>query len=95
MHHLAKRVKAHYAASERERDWPIVNLKWDYPECGEMREPDVEAVIKEINGYDVATGRPVSSFDELRERRLDRLRLLDLLRHLQRRRQSGAPAPSR
>ena len=31
-----------------------------------MREPDVEAVIKEINGYDVATARPVGSFDELR-----------------------------
>ena len=24
MHHLAKRVKAHYAGSTRERDWPIV-----------------------------------------------------------------------
>ena len=66
MHHLARRVKTHYAGSERERDWPIVNLKWDYPECGELREPDVEAVIKEINGYDIATGRPVDSFDELR-----------------------------
>ena len=67
MHHLGKRVKAHYAASDRERDWPIVNLKWDYPEHGEEREPDVESVIKEINGYDVATGRPVSGFAELRE----------------------------
>ena len=66
MHHLAKRVRAHYAGSERERDWPIVNLKWDYPECGDEEEPDVEAVIKEINGYDVATGRPLSSFTELR-----------------------------
>ena len=66
MHHLAKRVRAHYAGSERERDWPIVNLTWDYPECGDEREPDVEAVIKEINGYDVATGRPLSSFTELR-----------------------------
>ncbi len=66
MHHLAKRVKAHYSGSERERDWPIVNLKWDYPECGELHEPDVEAVIKEINGYEVATGRPLSLFTELR-----------------------------
>jgi formate dehydrogenase major subunit len=66
MHHLAKRVMASYAGSQRERDWPIVNLSWDYPECGEVREPDVEAVIKEINGYDVATGRPLSSFTELR-----------------------------
>jgi formate dehydrogenase major subunit len=67
MHHLGKRVKAHYDASDRKRDWPIVNLKWDYPEHGEEREPDVESVIKEMNGYDVATGRPVSGFDELRE----------------------------
>jgi len=65
MHHLAKRVKAHYAGSERKRDWPIVNLRWDYPELGDLREPDVEAVLKEINGYEVATGRPVSGFAEL------------------------------
>ncbi len=65
MHHLAKRVRAHYAGSTRERDWPIVNLKWDYPELGEIGEPDVEAVLKEINGYEVATGRPVSGFAEL------------------------------
>jgi formate dehydrogenase major subunit len=65
MHHLAKRVKAHYAGSERKRDWPLVHLNWDYPELGEIREPDVEAVLKEINGYEIATGRPVSGFAEL------------------------------
>jgi formate dehydrogenase major subunit len=66
MHHLAKRIRAHYAGSERERDWPIVNLHWDYPEEGEIREPAVEAVLKEINGYDAASGRPLSGFTELR-----------------------------
>ena len=65
-HHLGRRVKAHYAGSQRERDWGIVNLRWDHPEHGEIREPDVEAVMKEINGYEVATGRPLSSFTELR-----------------------------
>jgi formate dehydrogenase major subunit len=65
-HHLAKRVKAHYAESERERDWPIVNLKWDYPELGPLREPDAEAVLKEINGYEVESGRPLNGFTELR-----------------------------
>jgi formate dehydrogenase major subunit len=65
MHHLAKRVKAHYAGSTRERDWPIVNLRWDYPELGEIREPEAEAVLREINGYEVATGRCVSGFGEL------------------------------
>lgn len=66
MHHLAKRVKAHYSGSEHDRDWPITNLCWDYPEQGELREPDVEAVLKEMNGYEVASGRALSSFDELR-----------------------------
>ena len=65
MHHLAKRVKGHYEHSSAKRDWPIVNLVWDYPELGEIREPDVEAVLREINGYEVATGRPVSAFTEL------------------------------
>ena len=66
MHHLWKRVRAHYAGSEAERDWPIVNLKWDYPEHGEIAEPDAEAVLKEINGYDVATGDPVPGFAQLK-----------------------------
>jgi formate dehydrogenase major subunit len=65
IYHLGKRVRAHYAGSERQRDWPIVNLTWNYPEHGEMREPDVEAVLKEMNGYDVASGRALSSFTEL------------------------------
>jgi formate dehydrogenase major subunit len=65
MHHLAKRVMAHYAGSQEPRDWPLVNLHWDYPEHGDTHEPDVEAVLKEINGYEVASGRPVSGFTEL------------------------------
>ena len=67
VHHLFKRVRAHYAASTRARDWPIVNLRWDYPERGAAREPDVEAVLREINGYDVATGRVLDSFTDLQD----------------------------
>ena len=66
MHHLAKRVMDHYADSKRERDWGIRHLKWDYPELGEIAEPDVEAVLREINGYDVETGQPVSGFSDLK-----------------------------
>jgi formate dehydrogenase major subunit len=65
MHHLAKRVKARYARSRKRRDWPIRNLVWDYPEHGDIAEPDAEAVLKEVNGYTVATGEPVSSFTDL------------------------------
>ena len=95
MHHLASACKAHYAGSSAERDWPIRNLTWDYPEHGAHAEPDAEAVLHEINGYEVATGRRVDGFAELEGRRLDRMRLLDLLGHLRRRRQPGPAARAR
>jgi formate dehydrogenase major subunit len=65
MHHLTKRIKAKLADSTDPRDWPVQNLKWDYPEHGEHAEPSAEAVLKEINGYDVATGAPVPGFAQL------------------------------
>jgi len=66
MHHLAKRVLAHYASSEEDKDWPLRNLHWDYPEHGENAEPSAEAVLKEIGGYEVETGRPLGGFTELK-----------------------------
>jgi formate dehydrogenase major subunit len=66
LHHLAKRLKEHYGSSEEERDWPIRHLTWDYPEHGERREPDAEAVLREINGFETVSGRLVSGFDDLR-----------------------------
>jgi formate dehydrogenase major subunit len=65
MHHLFKRVRAHYADSTEDRDWPIVNCKWDYSEHGEHAEPSAVDVLKEINGYVVATGEPVPGFAQL------------------------------
>ena len=65
MHHLWKRIRRHYEGSAEERDWPIVNLKWDYPEVGDIRDPDAEAVLKEINGYNTETGEPVTGFPQL------------------------------
>jgi formate dehydrogenase major subunit len=65
MHHLTKRVKAHYAGSQDPKDWPIVNLHWDYEEHGPEREPHAEDVLREINGYDVATGAPLPGFAQL------------------------------
>ena len=65
MHHLFKRVRAHYARSEAERDWPIRNLKWDYSEAGPHAEPSADEVLREINGYVVETGELVPGFAEL------------------------------
>ena len=65
-YHLGKRIKAHYADSERERDWPIRNLTWDYPEHGPEREPSADAVLREINGYDLTKGELVNGFAQLK-----------------------------
>ena len=62
MSHLFKRVRRHYADSADPKDWPIQNLTWDYGEG----EPSAEAVLREINGYDVATGKPVPGFEQLK-----------------------------
>jgi formate dehydrogenase major subunit len=69
MHHLTKRIKAHYADSEDPKDWPIVNLKWDYAEHAEGNvpdEPDAHEVLREINGTTVDDGKLVSGFPDLK-----------------------------
>jgi formate dehydrogenase major subunit len=69
MHHLTKRVMAHYAESQEPRDWPLVNLVWGYSEHDEGNvpdEPSAEEVLKEINGYDVATAEPLPGFAQLK-----------------------------
>ncbi len=50
---------------QAERDRPILDLTWDYPTIGEFAEPDAEAVLAEISGWD-GEGRPLSSYTQLR-----------------------------
>src|SRR6266511_2044959 len=78
--HLGRRLKELYAAegANRERDWPIRNLVWDYVDAEANRpwriadEPSAALVLKEINGYDLRTGdlkrgRALDNFGELRD----------------------------
>jgi formate dehydrogenase major subunit len=51
-----------HAAAEMDR--PVLDLTWDYPTRGETAEPEAEAVLAEINGYD-AHGDPLSSYQQL------------------------------
>jgi formate dehydrogenase major subunit len=64
-YHLGRRLKQRYANTAGDRDLPIRALTWDYPVHGAMAEPSAEAVLREINGYEVATGTPVGGFTEL------------------------------
>jgi formate dehydrogenase major subunit len=45
-------------------DRPVLDLRWDYPVDGPLAEPNAEAVLAEINGWD-ADGKPLSSFNQL------------------------------
>ncbi len=65
-YHLGRMLRERLADSTDPRDRPLLDLTWDYPLHGEEQEPDAEAVLKEINGYEVATGRPLSSFNEMK-----------------------------
>ena len=71
-YHLGRLVRERLAGSTDPRDRAVLDLAWDYPlhaGPGELGwgEPSAEAVLREINGYDVATGRPLSSFMEMKD----------------------------
>ena len=68
---LGKRLKALYAESTRGIDRPILDITWDYesddPHERALNEPDVERIMREINGYRVATGEHLHGADDLRD----------------------------
>jgi formate dehydrogenase major subunit len=66
-YHLGRMVRERLAGSTEERDRPVLELAWDYPTHGEHDEPSAEAVLREVNGYEVATGRPLSTFAEMKD----------------------------
>ncbi len=54
------RVRAKVGQSRDEKDAPIVNAVWRYPAEGRS-----EAVLQEINGFNLKTGQPVKGIGEL------------------------------
>jgi formate dehydrogenase major subunit len=58
------RVKELYREEGGAYHEPIMNLQWSYLD---PREPTLEELAREINGYDLRTGRLLSSFGELRD----------------------------
>jgi formate dehydrogenase major subunit len=64
-YHLGRRIRAKLASSDDEMDRPVQDLTWDYPVHGEQDEPDADAILAEINGWD-AEGKPLSTFNDLK-----------------------------
>jgi formate dehydrogenase major subunit len=65
-YHLGRMIRERLAGSTDERDRPLLDLNWELPTSGEHDEPSAEAVLMEINGYEIATKRPLSSFTEMK-----------------------------
>ncbi|MGZ4535055.1 MAG: molybdopterin-dependent oxidoreductase, partial [Nocardioidaceae bacterium] len=63
---LGQRIRAKLAGSTDERDRPLLDLTWDYPTEGRLREPSGEAVLREINGTG-PDGRALSAYTELKD----------------------------
>ena len=64
-YHLGRRLREKLAASTDQIDRPLLDLTWNYPVKGELAEPDADAVLAEINGWD-ADGNPLSAYTQLK-----------------------------
>ena len=64
MYELFKKVRALYEKEKGAFPEPILNLKWDYETNGNF---DVHKVAKEINGYDLTTGKLMANFVGLKD----------------------------
>jgi formate dehydrogenase major subunit len=64
---LVKRVKALYATSTAPQDLPIKSMTWDYPDPQVSQSNFIDAVMREINGKHVETGKLVPLFGALKE----------------------------
>jgi formate dehydrogenase major subunit len=62
MYHLGRIVREKLAGSTLARDRPVLDLTWDYPTEGEHAEPDADAVLREIGGVDLTTGKEVPDY---------------------------------
>ena len=66
VYHLGRRLKAKASADPSSKNAALNALTWNYPTHGRIAEPQVLAVVKEINGYTVAEGKLVSGFADLK-----------------------------
>jgi formate dehydrogenase major subunit len=64
--HLGRMLRERLKDSTDPRDRALLDLTWDYPLHGPEREPDADAVLREINGTG-PDGAPLSSYLEMED----------------------------
>jgi formate dehydrogenase major subunit len=78
MWNLGRRLKQLYADSTRDIDQGLLNLTWDYAYDEPHRlpdgrlssiknDPDPEKILREINGFEIATGKQIKQYQELKD----------------------------
>jgi len=65
-YHLGRRLKEKAAREPSHRNKGLNSLTWDYPVEGPVREPVVEDIIAEINGFTVADRKQVGGYRDLK-----------------------------
>jgi formate dehydrogenase major subunit len=65
-YHLGRRIQAKLTGSTDPRDRPILDLTWDYPTEGAHEDPSAEAVLREINGVDLAEDEALDGYPSLK-----------------------------
>lgn len=65
VYQLGLRLKRLYAGSTLPRDQALLNLTWEYGSATDAGDPDPERVLREINGYHVATGEHLKGSADL------------------------------
>lgn len=65
LYEIMNKVRELYAGSTDPKDKPILDLTWDYPVKG--HGIDMEAVLKEMNGYDLTTGKLLNTSSQIQK----------------------------
>ncbi|HEX6880050.1 MAG TPA: molybdopterin dinucleotide binding domain-containing protein, partial [Terriglobales bacterium] len=66
MYHLGRRLKKKVEGKSGVRYEPLQKLQWDLQTKGPYAEPSVTQVLKEINGWEVASGKLLPNYKALR-----------------------------
>jgi formate dehydrogenase major subunit len=64
--HLGRMIKQKLADSEEPRDELVKALRWEYPTPSQIQEPDAEAILQEVSGWEIQTGQFLEGYPKLK-----------------------------
>jgi len=66
IYHLGIKIREKLAGSDQQRDRPILDLTWSYPTEGAHDDPSAAAILREINGVDIAEDEALDGYTALK-----------------------------